>query len=139
MWGVDALEAPPPLSPPPSPPSPSPPLSPGSLFTTTGPCSVTADCFYSPGYAAGSYDNAQDCTFTAHQTMMLSVQTFATESCCDYLTVNDVQYKGTTGPAGIIVEAGSTMTFHTDHSVLNNGFGICGGMSSCSRYLLVLD
>jgi hypothetical protein len=111
----------------------------------SGACTVTstATCFRSPNYPAHydividtdydymgyndiDIDINQACTITAHEAVMLSVTAFSTESGYDRLTVNGVQYSGTSGPNGVQVAAGSTITFTSDGSVTSSGFEICG-------------
>jgi hypothetical protein len=71
-------------------------------------------------------DNDQQCTITARQQLTLSVTAFNTESGYDNLIVNGVQYSGTTGPGGVQVVAGATITFTSDGSVAMTGFAVCG-------------
>ena len=91
----------------------------------SGPCTVdsTATCFSSPNYQS-TYGNLQQCFITAHEAVTLSVVAFSTESWYDELIVNGVQYSGTTGPDGVQVAAGSTITWRS-HST-GAGFEICG-------------
>jgi hypothetical protein len=99
----------------------------GSFVVDSGPCTVdsTAACFRSPNYPS-NYANSQLCTITTHEAVMLSVTAFSTEAGFDRLTVNGVQYSGTTGPDGVHVSAGSTITWTSDGSVRGAGFEICG-------------
>jgi len=113
------------------------------LFTAvSGACTVVSDgtCFRSPNYPS-NYDNNQRCTITvaAHEQVMLSVVAFNTESGWDYLTVNGVRYMGTSGPHGVSVAPGASITFYTDGSVTRSGFEICGAFLThephcCNRH-----
>ena len=97
------------------------------FVVASGACTVasTATCFRSPNYPS-AYGNSQACTITVNEAVLLSVTAFTTESCCDKLTVNGVQYSGTNGPGGVQVAAGSTITWTSDSSVTRTGFQICG-------------
>ena len=57
--------------------------------------------------------------------VQLSVAFFETEAGYDPLTVNGVAYSGTSGPEGVSVTAGSTITFTSDSSLTKKGFEIC--------------
>ena len=99
----------------------------GGLFEiTSGDCTVanSARCFRSPNYPS-NYGNNQQCTIKARQYMTLSATSFSTEGCCDKLTVNGYQYSGTTGPGGVQVYSGATITFTSDGSATYSGFEIC--------------
>ena len=99
------------------------------LFTTTGDCSVTGDCFRSPNYPS-HYGDSQSCTITVHSGGILSVSAFDTEKNYDKLTVNGVVYSGSSGPSGVSVSAGATITWLSDSSSTSSGFEIClQGMS----------
>ena len=93
----------------------------------SGLCTVdsSAACFRSPNYPSNYGDN-QQCTITAHEAVTLSVTAFSTESCCDALTVNGVQYCGTSGPDGVQVVADSTIAFSSDSVGNRTGFEVCG-------------
>jgi hypothetical protein len=100
----------------------------GGLFEiASGACTVynSARCFRSPSYPS-DYAINQQCTITAREQMTLSVTAFNTESGYDNLIVNGVQYSGTTGPGGVQVVAGATITFTSDGSVAMTGFAVCG-------------
>ena len=109
-----------------------------------GPCTVTstATCFRSPNYPSnyalgidsdydymGTYFPA--CTITALEAVTLSVTAFSVHTGgwwdTDCLTVNGVQYSGTTGPEGVQVAAGSTITFTSNGIGTSSGFEICSG------------
>jgi hypothetical protein len=94
----------------------------------SGPCTLanSGTCFRSPNYPS-NYNNNEQCTFTSQDSVSLSVTAFDTESGYDKLTVNGVQYSGTTGPGGVQVSAGSTITWTSDSSTSRTGFEICSG------------
>ena len=97
----------------------------------SGLCTVdsTGTCFRSPNYPSNYGDN-QQCTITAHEAVTLSVTAFNLENhyLCDFdaLTVNGVQYCGTTGPDGVQVVADSTIAFSSDSVGNRTGFEVCG-------------
>jgi hypothetical protein len=98
----------------------------GSFVVSSGYCTVDTNgaCFRSPNYPS-KYGSYERCTITAHEAVTLSVTAFDTESGYDVLTVNGVQYSGTTGPGGVQVSAGSTITFTSDGGYEYSGFEIC--------------
>ena len=94
------------------------------VFSTTGDCSVIDDCFRSPNYPS-HYGDSQSCTITVHSGGILAVNAFNTESRFDKLTVNGVVYSGSSGPSGVSVSAGATITWLSDSSSTRSGFEIC--------------
>ena len=86
----------------------------------------SATCFRSPNYPS-NYNNNQQCAITAREQVTLSVTAFDTEVGWDKLTVNGVQYSGSTGPEGVQVAAGSTITWTSDDADFFSGFEICTG------------
>jgi hypothetical protein len=108
----------------------------GYFVVDSGACTVasSATCFRSPNYPS-DYANYESCTITvaAHEQVTLSVVAFSTESGYDKLTVNSVQYSGATGPGGVQVAAGSTITFTSDGSTVRSGFEVCGEYSYPQR------
>jgi hypothetical protein len=100
----------------------------GGLFEiASGACTVasSATCFRSPNYPS-DYAINQQCTITAREQVTLSVVVFSTETGYDNLTVNGVQYSGTSGPGGVQVVAGATITFTSDGLMASSGFEVCG-------------
>jgi hypothetical protein len=96
----------------------------------TGPCTLANSntCFRSPNYPS-NYGIYESCTITAQVAVTLSVTAFSTEAdgCqYDYLTVNGNKYCGTTGPGGVQVAAGSTITWTSDVNTGGSGFEVCG-------------
>jgi len=90
-----------------------------------GTCHVTSDgmCITD---GDGSYGNRERCTFRVLQPNTLRVEMFATESCCDTLTVGARPYRGSSGPEGVSVATNNLISWSTDHSVVSGGFDICG-------------
>ena len=88
-----------------------------------------ATCLRSPNYPS-NYDVNQQCNITvaASEQVTLSVVAFYTESGYDFLTVNDVQYDHLSGPDGVQVAPGETITFISDGSKTRSGFEICGAL-----------
>eukprot|EP00976_Prorocentrum_cordatum_P116078 1196111-Prorocentrum_minimum.AAC.2 len=99
-----------------------------AILVTDGPCTVynigATFCFRSYNYPA-DYGNLERCAFQATCDVVLSVTAFSTEADLDMLSVNGVQYSGTTGPEGVIVRAGLYMTWTTDLTRKDTGFEIC--------------
>jgi hypothetical protein len=104
----------------------------------SGLCTVASDamCIRSPNYPS-AYNNNDNCaiTVTAHEQVTLSVTAFdlesdsdASDSSCSYdsLTVNSNKYCSTSGPDGVQVAAGASITFTSDGSFTRPGFEICG-------------
>ena len=62
--------------------------------------------------------------------------TFNTESCCDYLTVNGQQFRGSLGPTNLLVPAGANMiTWYSDSSAVLGGFEICTSESGEEKFV----
>jgi hypothetical protein len=53
---------------------------------------------------------------------VLTSWAFSTEHVYDKVTVNGVQYSGSTGPDGVVA---SSMTWWSDGSVVRDGWKIC--------------
>jgi hypothetical protein len=99
----------------------------------SGLCTVASDatCFRSPNYPS-RYNHNDNCaiTVTAHEAVTLSVTAFETD-WGDYLTVAGVPYQGTrylgtSGPDGVEVAAGASITFTSDSYGTRTGFEVCG-------------
>jgi hypothetical protein len=76
------------------------------------------------------YANNERCGIQVRTAIVLTTPYgFSTESCCDHLTVNGVAYSGTQGPAGIVVEAGGTITWSSDQSITSSGWTVCADSS----------
>lgn len=52
----------------------------------------------------------------------IKVVGFTTEDCCDYVTIGRYRYNGVSGPEGLKFDVGSTFSWHTDGSIVNNGW-----------------
>jgi hypothetical protein len=98
----------------------------------SGLCTVASDatCFRSPNYPS-HYNSNDHCTITvtAHEAVMLSVTAFDISYWNDHLTVAGVRYSGTSGPDGVQVAAGASITFTNDRVDAydtRTGFEVCG-------------
>jgi hypothetical protein len=95
---------------------------------STGPCKASGNCACSSNYDAsctspsGTYNNNEECTVTFPPSSVLTSYAFSTERGYDKVTVNGVQYSGSTGPNGVVA---SSMTWSSDHSVVSQGWKIC--------------
>jgi hypothetical protein len=106
---------------------------PGADYTSTfsvasGSCTVTADnCFRSANYP-DSYPNNDTCSIILLVPDTLVVRAFNTESGYDVLTVNSVPYSGnySSGPEGVNVTSGTSISWSSDHNFPMSGFEICG-------------
>ena len=100
----------------------------GGLFEiTSGDCTVanSATCFRSPNYPS-NYANYQQCIITAREDVTLVVEAFNIGLYYAYLTVNGNYYSGTSsGPGGVQVAAGATITFTSYYYGSYSGFEIC--------------
>jgi hypothetical protein len=110
---------------------------PGRLFHATTPsCATTTDgkCFTSPGWPS-NYGNSESCTIVVSADVSLVVQSFATESDYDVLTVNGRRRRRYSGSGtcgwfcprldGLMVHAGDVITWSSDESTIDAGFKIC--------------
>merc|ERR1719310_980327 len=70
----------------------------------SGDCKVIGDCVESPSYPV-EYPAESECridtTATAWEDHKIDVVAFQTEGCCDFLTVNAVQYSAARGPENV--------------------------------------
>ena len=57
--------------------------------------------------------------------VLSSVGGFSTEPRYDFLTINGQDYSGNTGPGNVAVTAGSTFTWRSDFSTVNDGWTVC--------------
>ena len=105
--------------------SPSPPPSTIVYFTVDGPCTVIGACVRSPNHPF-DYGVSQSCTITPESPAvgwLLTATAFSTESGYDKLTVNGVEYSGTTGPMG--VELSGAFTWSSDGFSNRDGWEVC--------------
>jgi hypothetical protein len=77
----------------------------------------------------GNYVSSSSCSINVNKDTVLDVEAFATETDYDYLTVNDVDYSGGSGPQDIEVFAGDFIYFDSDSSVSYSGFAICASIT----------
>ena len=74
----------------------------------------------------GVYGNNERCTIRVlRSTTLTTPRGFSTETYFDQLSIGANVYSGTVGPAGLIVEPGTTITWSSDGSVVNGGFFVC--------------
>jgi hypothetical protein len=99
----------------------------------SGSCTLdaTSTCFYSPNYPS-NYGDGDSCSITVLHGATLSVDYFLLETTYDYLTVDGTTYTSSTGPDGVTVTSGITITFTTDLSINYAGFAICGTATQSS-------
>jgi hypothetical protein len=108
----------------------------GNNYGNSERCTITADAALTlsvstlwahtaPALATASLCTRSDCRVCA-RLCVLQVSTFNTESCCDRITVGGTSYSGSSGPSGVSMSAGQTMSWYTDGSVTSSGFTICG-------------
>jgi hypothetical protein len=90
---------------------------------SSGSCTVdTNGCAKSPNYPR-TYENTYGCAFSVTNHVAIEVESFSTQSCCDYLVVNGIQYRGTTGPPnGTVV---TSMSWHVNPFAAYTGWKIC--------------
>ena len=80
----------------------------------------------------GTYGADERCTFQVNAAGTLTATQFQTEQNADYVTIGAHRFHGGVGPSNVVVAAGSTIAWHSDHSVSGVGFTICF-MPSASR------
>ena len=86
-------------------------------------CQIDANGCATDG--VGKHGNGEDCTIRVTEAGTLTATQFDTESCCDHVNISGTLYRGSTGPDGVAVAAGSTFTWLSDHSVTRAGWTIC--------------
>ena len=100
----------------------------GTCVSSTGPCKASGNCACSSNYDescssySGTYNSNEECTVTISPSAVLTSSAFSTESGYDKLTVNGVQYSGSTGPNDV---AASSMSWSSDYSMVHSGWKIC--------------
>ena len=119
--------------PPPPPPSPSPPplppATPGSWWTVLSGGNFAS--FNAVGNAQcitdgfGRYGNNERCVIAANRDMYASALNYTVESCCDYITIGNTQYRGLNRPFNVFMRRGSTLSWRSDGSISYGGFDIC--------------
>jgi len=110
-------------------------LSSNGYFTASGECYTTDgaranSCVHSYGHNSGDhYRSGDSCTITVHGTGTLHMEpqhgSFATESCCDYVSIGGTHYRGSSAPSDQTVNDGDQITWHTDGSVTYTGWEFC--------------
>ena len=100
-----------------------------SALAVSDPCNLVGDCASSPNYPS-AYSNKQHCTVGVNSDGFLTAQTFDTELNYDKLSVGGVNYSGSVGPMGVIVQARSTISWESDRSLTGTGWLICWSGSS---------
>ena len=74
------------------------------------------------GCACG--DNEQ-CTAVALTALTVTTQTFDTEAGFDSITIGGTVYSGSSGPSGVSMAAGATLTWLSDSSATAAGWTLC--------------
>merc|ERR1712216_695714 len=87
-------------------------------------------CVTSRNYPS-NYGNRDSCTITVGGVGTVSTEgTFSTyysdyHSSYDYLTIGSTRYHGSSGPSGVSVTDGASITWRTDYSSTRAGFKLC--------------
>eukprot|EP00966_Prymnesium_polylepis_P029037 673308-Prymnesium_polylepis.1 len=115
------------------------------MFTVrSGACVASGNCAQHAAYPA-SYGNGESCSITVESTTSLLVEHFDVapmtssyawsygggwtyDKCDDYLSIDSVQYCGSSGPDGVPMLAGSTIEWLSDQNVVASGWRICGAV-----------
>merc|ERR1711904_523998 len=96
----------------------------------SGPCTMDAvGCIQSPNYPS-KYESNERCTITVTESIAVPivVEKFKTEARYDKLTVDGVEYSGTTGPDGVTPK--EVITWYSDTSVTGDGWKLCPSTST---------
>lgn len=110
----------------PPPVAPSSPLyTPSPDVSISGPCVLTngGRCVASPNYP-GKYGNMQECMITGLPAVPLIVVAFQTETSNDIITINGMEFSGTSGPTGVVPVSG-VMTWSSNWRLINSGWELC--------------
>eukprot|EP00041_Stephanoeca_diplocostata_P023714 m.588291 g.588291 ORF g.588291 m.588291 type:complete len:657 (-) comp22363_c0_seq4:672-2642(-) len=75
--------------------------------------------------STGTYADQAQCTIQARQAITISATSFATEECCDYVTVNGREYSGSVGPMNVDLAQGANILWSSDVSITEAGWTIC--------------
>ena len=73
---------------------------------------------------SGSYGNNERCEVKALQPLAVTAEQYNVEECCDYVTINGNEFKGT-GPQAVVMNAGATWIWTSDRSKTHAGFKLC--------------
>ena len=106
-----------------------------TLFSTTGPCTVSGNCVQSPNYPS-NYGNSQQCTITVTSAFpkMLNVIAFYTEDGYDKVTIANKVYSGNDQPPAISLTKGDVIKWSSDNSETRSGWKMClRNTHACSR------
>jgi hypothetical protein len=76
--------------------------------------------------------NNERCTVRAESDVTVSATSFATESCCDSITIGTTRFRGSSGPTNVAMTAGTTLAWASDSSVTGGGWEICPVTSAAS-------
>ena len=95
----------------------------GKVFVVSGPCSATMSCVRSPNYPS-KYGNSQSCSIEMPTPMPLIAKSFRTEKGYDKLTINGVEYSGSSGPDEGVTPVGP-MEWRSDGSIERSGWELC--------------
>ncbi|PQJ08990.1 hypothetical protein CJD36_021535 [Flavipsychrobacter stenotrophus] len=127
---------------------------PTCITMSNGSMSTCNAVFYSSGGSGGGYSNSEDYIYTIYPStpgnkVKVTFNSFATESCCDYLSVFNGNSTGATlvgtyyntlpGTSGVITSTAAdgslTFQFHSDGSITASGWSasvVCTTPSPCS-------
>jgi hypothetical protein len=110
--------------------TPAPTSSPTSPFfeIESGECTAVGACFYSPGFP-NNYGYYETCAISPLVDGILAVGSFElydSYNCYyDSLSIDEVQFCGTSGPDGVYVTSESNITFSSNSYSAGSGFEIC--------------
>ena len=107
-----------------------------STESSNQPCTIdySTSCIQSSGYSDGSqYGSNEHCDFTIWDSGVISVTTFDSEDCCDYMTIYNAdgdqevgRFSGNGADLdGMSVEAGWTIEWTSDSGVQGAGWEVC--------------
>ena len=94
------------------------------MTTSEAPTTATPMTGTSGVIELNNYENDHDQVWVVHsecESVHITSTQFATEGCCDHLTIDDELYSGT-GEISQIVGSSFTVSFSSDYSVTNTGF-----------------
>ena len=118
-------------SPSPPPPifAPAPPAAADSWWVVVGGeqfCNTVQNAEQCVTDGSGAHTNNEYCVIRATRALVASATpSFNTESVYDFITIAGTQYSGTSGPQNVVMQAGDSMTWYTDTSIVTGGFTIC--------------
>jgi hypothetical protein len=74
---------------------------------------------------ANNYGINEYCTITATQALSATATSFNTEHGYDYITIRSTRYSGRNVPSNVMMAAGESLSWNSDHSVEAQGWTIC--------------